>query len=60
MAYRTLSVVAPLAVTAQALAMVGTFESRLSEIIRISFAAVAFLARGNSPGRRKMMAGLAV
>lgn len=55
----TLGVVAPLAVAAKALTVIGALEARLAEIVGISLAAVTFTAGRNLAGRAEMVAGFA-
>jgi hypothetical protein len=60
MAHIALGVVTPFAVAVQTLAMVCAFKSRLSQIVRISFAAVTLFTWWYLTGRRKVMASLAI
>ena len=57
---RALGVMTPLAVTTQALTVVGTLQPRLLEGVRVVGSAVTLLAGRNSAGRREMVTGLTV
>lgn len=57
MADDTLGVVAPFAMTAEALTVIRPFETRLAKIVGIGLAAMTFAAWRNLAGRAEVMAG---
>jgi hypothetical protein len=59
MAHDALGIMAPFAMAAETLPMIGAFEAGLAEICRVGLAAMALAARLNLAGRAVMMAGLA-